>query len=498
MLKYYLFFSIFFLISTLNAQEKRTFSPGSGNGLLQVYQNPALLSGGPIKVDVIYSGMAFNYQNSWFGVKKTSLGPDFKMAKPSSYLPDSSWENTAPGTANNIFKNLVFFDAASPKISFQSRIYMPSFMVNVTRDQTVFFTWSVRTNFSITGVNRKMTEFFKSEFDLSVTQNNPLKGGVLAASYQTWAEYGFGWAGKIYQNGHHTLRGGVTIKMLQGLQAAEAMLDGVDMLFSNKDTMSYVKTKLHYAVSTNTGPEDFTSLGALYHRVSKPSLGFDFGMVYEWRKEVKNAKGKSSIPRVFEQAAKFRGSLALTDIGGMKFEKEGIFYDLDVNLNNTGLNSYNNAKNFKQVDSLIRLNYNSVGQSGTFRMALPAALNIQADYVLKGGWHAALMMKFSGLRKANTFQVRDFTTITVLPGYEHKWFEFSVPLSYNTVSGGTGRYVMYGLSTRLGPVAIGFPDIGAFTLNDIRSLQGYIVFKSPIYYRKVKSKSKNGKDKNKY
>lgn len=491
-----LFFTIQIVLAS--AQEKRSFSPGAGNGLLQVYQNPALLSGGPIKVDVIYTGIAFNYQNSWFGVKKSSLGPDFKLLKPTSYQPADSWGNTAPGTADNIFKNLVFFDAASPKLTLQSRIYMPSFMINVTREQTVFFTWSIRENFSISGINRKMTEFFKSEFDLSVTQNNPLLGGVLAASYQTWAEYGIGWAGRVFHKGNHTLRGGVTVKMLQGLQAAQVMFDGIDLLFSNKDTSSYVKTKLHYAVSTNTGPEDFQSLGSLYHRVAKPSLGFDFGMVYEWRKEVKNAKGKSSIPRVYEQAAKFKGSIALTDIGGMKYEKEGIFYDLDVNLNNTGFNSYSKAKNFKQIDSLIRLNYNVVGQSGTFRMALPASLNVQADYVLRGGWHTAVLMKFSRLRKANTIQVRDFTSVTVLPGYEHKWFEFSLPLTYNTVSGGAGRYVMYGLSARMGPLVIGFPDIGAFMLSDIRSLQGYVVFKSPIYYRKVKTKSKNGKDKNKY
>ena len=138
---------------------------------------------------------------------------------------------------------------------------------------------------NLDGISQQIISLFEKELDFTVTQNNRIQNKNLTVVQMAWAEYGLTYAKVLNDKGKHFLKAGITPKLLQGLESAYLLVKDLDFLFSTKDTLSYFSTNFSFGHSANINSplKSNQPLRDTYHRVAKPKLGLDFGIIYEWR-----------------------------------------------------------------------------------------------------------------------------------------------------------------------------------------------------------------------
>ena len=93
----------------------------------------------------------------------------------------------------------------------------------------------------------------------------------------TWAEYGLSYARVLKEDGEHFLKAGVTVKLLQGLEAAYLNIKNLDFNFTTSDTLSLFKSEVSYGHSANLDPliKEFEKENPTFDKVkSRSSICF--------------------------------------------------------------------------------------------------------------------------------------------------------------------------------------------------------------------------------
>jgi outer membrane protein OmpA-like peptidoglycan-associated protein len=496
---------IFILILTLLSTKvvaQDYFAYGSSNfaGVQSVLSNPANAADNRLKFDLLLGGADFNFNNSWFGVKRDAL----KLSGANSALPDS-WQNTTPNVPNNIFKNFHFISSKkSRSLNIENRILLPSFLIQLNSKNAIAFNWSVRQFTNMDGMSPQLSYLAEKEMDLNVTQNNRVQNKNFAFVQMSWAEYGMTYARVLSQKPKHFFKGGVSGKILQGLESAYLIVNNLDFLFSTKDASSYFNSNFDYATSANLQSNSFDDkkpVGSFYHYVTKPALGLDLGVVYEWRPNYQDYKVKSDEKhfglRKDVNKYKIKFGASINDIGRIKFQKVGNYYDLNVALNKDNLTTYTDVSSTKMFDSLLKANFSKQNVDKEFRILLPTAINTQMDVALNKFFYLNLSTHLSNLFRNNLYKVHNNTAFCFAPRFESYWFDLSIPFTYNTLSAKRYKEIMTGLNVKIGPVSFGSNDLlPLFNGSDVRAVNFYALLKLSIPYKQDRDKDKDGiKDK---
>jgi len=466
------------------AQDFIGYNQSNYAGVNGIFTQPASIADGRLKFDFNLTALNLSLYNNYVGIKRRNLN--------NQAFTDAMKD----GLVANKFITLKDNDK-DKRLHLSNRIMGPSIMINFKRKYAVGFTSSIRNYINIDGVSPALAKLAFENFDYPLLWKTNLKDTKLSLQEMSWAEYGLTYAQVIKENDSHYLKAGVTLKLLQGIQSAYLFVNDLDYNFSAQDTLSIFHSDIHYGHSDNLSLNNWqiggrnTGTKILDFSQSYPGFSFDIGAVYEWRpsylKYQYNMDGEKDLWRKDQNKYKLKLGFSITDIGSIKFKKSIASGDFSANINMWDLNSadFSSIQGFNQT---IKKNFIPLNSKTTYRMNLPTALSIQADYLVWKDFYVNLTPFIAFTFKNNDTKVHDFTSITLTPRYDHKWFGAFVPIQYHVLNG-----LKAGSAFKIGPIILGTSNLGAFvSKKELYGADFYTIIKIPILYRKIKDKDNDG------
>ncbi len=481
------------IIISIKIHSQDYFSFGGGNfcGLNQVIANPAAAADNRLKFDFMM-GADLNFNNSWFAIKRAAL-TSTRTAGQVKF--PTTWNNLTPNVPDNVYKNFIPVSTKKDRAAIlENRIIMPSLLLRLDQKQSIALTWNIRQITNIDGISSQLANLFEKELDLSVTQNNKVNNKRLSIVQMMWAEYGLTYARVLMDRDQHFIKAGLTSKLLQGIESGYMVINDLNFYLSNQDTSSYLNGSVSYARSANfNSPFKDGHLDPSFYRfTAKPSLGFDFGVIYEWRPDFekyryKNENGEQTWRNDLNKY-KLKFGVSVTDIGKIKFNKEGKYYDLDIVVKNSDITKFFTLTNLSMLDSMLRADYSSPNQKTSYSIGLPAALNTQIDYAFNRFLYVNLSSHITNLYNTKSYRVHNYSAICLAPRIEHYWFNVSLPFSFNALSANRYKYLATGINVRLGPLSFGTNDLSPFFKGDVSALSFFALLKVSVPCKKFKDR----------
>jgi hypothetical protein len=282
-----------------------------------------------------------------------------------------------------------------------------------------------------------------------------------------WGEVGVTYGTILSRDGDAILQGAATVKRLFGVAGAGVRLDNWNYIVRDS---SYLETQ---NFNGEYGFNDPTA-GLLNGK----GWGFDIGFTYKVRK----SSSSEYVPHspCTDGDYRYRVGISLLDFGRVSFT--GPFYRNEFNMNESSeWENYQGttADEVSDIDSLINNNFNLVeqnGDDGRFRMKLPSAISAQIDYNLTHNFYVFGIITY-GLPRLNSLGVQRASYLGVVPRWEIKRFEVSLPLSMYE-----WKHPQVGLAMRLNSVIIGSDNLGGLLFNqNIYGADFYFSLKYTIF-----------------
>ncbi|MDI1355621.1 MAG: DUF5723 family protein [bacterium] len=490
-----LFACLVLLLVNVSAQDYQGFVTSNYAGVTGAIVNPANIVDSRMKFDMTLFGNNTNFSSNYIGVKASSLPKPADLLSFGKATFPSSWSNTDKNSPDYFKNNLVRYQSDHDKGMYVStRLVLPSFMVNLNSKNALALSIGARNYVNIEGLSPALADAAYNEFSDPSIFLKKIKNPHFGMQQMAWGEYGLTYAHVFKDDGEHFFKAGITPKLLQGLTASYFSIDNLEFAIDTTNIYSFVSSQVHYSYSDNV---DISANGGPTINF-KPSYGFglDIGGVYEWRPKFQDHKydmdGKKDLWRKNENKYELKASLAVVDIGGIRYNKGIYSNDFDVKITawNLGTLDFNGIKGF---DSTMNSKFPSSKTDNSFKMSLPTAINAQVDYHLGKIFYVNLMGHIANLRGYKTLNVHDYTTISLAPRVEWSWAEASLPVSYNTFNAQAGQNIKVGAMLRLGPFIFGTNDLSTYVnAKDIYHANFYFMVKVPIPYTKVRDRDKDG------
>ncbi|MDZ4664561.1 MAG: DUF5723 family protein [Bacteroidota bacterium] len=472
-------------------------------GVLGVYSNPASIADNRLTFDMSLFALNFVADNNYVGVKRSAL----KRAKDAQgKTVFTEWSDTDRNSPTYYKNNFITKTGPKDKSVYTGlRVVLPSFMVSINHKNSIAFNWSIRNYANVDGISPNLAKLAYEEFVYPSLWVTNLNNKNLHVAQMCWAEYGLTYARVLKEDGKHFLKAGATVKLLQGIDAAYIRIQNLDYNFLTSDTLSLFKSEVQYAHSDNLDPflsgatdSKFDSQEAVKYMLRNakyPGFGFDIGMVYEFRPEFEKYKfdmdGEKGLWRRDKNKYETKISFAINDIGGIRYKKGLIANDFtaDVALWNLKAVNINSVDGF---DSLMSNMFVSRPTQTTFKMSLPTAINIGVDQHLWKPFYVSLNANLCNLQKNKTARVHDYTTISLAPRFDHKWFGLTLPINYSSLTARRGEAITLGTMLRLGPLVLGTNNMPGLFYKDIYGASFYAALKIPVPAGHPRDRDKDG------
>lgn len=475
-------------LQPVGAQDFLGYGNSNYGGLQALEVNPASIVDGRYRVEIgLYGTVGFT--NDYLGLKRSAFGNlgdafGFREKDPlGNAIYEEYWtENWRDNTAKQLFSSgnvsLGFILSLGPKSAFA-------------------FTTRARAILSASNVNSYLMKAFLEEFELApgseaatLIYGNPIFSDNANAQMISFAEYGLSYGHTILDKGRHFLKGAGRVKYLQGIASTTATADELGVIIKNADTLTALPgTNFSLSYSDNF---NFSELISSFQQEAKPSVGFDVGMIYEFRPRYMDYRyrtdGKTSKTVPGEPKYLLRVGVSLTDIGQLTFKQNvfsGNFAVIDTSdLVNFTSEDFEEFKN-KLVDGLVS-NNDSVG---TYKLKLPTALGIQLDWHVYRKWFLGFSMR-QQLEANSPFRAQEPSRYVFTPRYESNALEVALPIGFDNLGNNT-----IGTLMRVGPVMLGSNSLISTALlndGDIYSLDVFFGIKIGLKYKLAPDRDKDG------
>lgn len=455
------------------AQDYLGYTTGNYSGVSSLTYNPAGIVDSRFKVDIALTGANVYVGNNYVGVDKIALfNPKYFNDEDfaDKYLLRSTNKKSYAGYVN-------------------ASIQLPSALITLTKNDAIAISGRIRSVTNINGLEQPIMDLVWESLKYQPNWDQTFTNKRVEAQTNTWAEYGISYGRVLYNKGQHFLKGGITVKLLQGLGSAHMFATDVSYKFENADTVDIAKADVNYGHSDNLIFDTNNGNDFKYEFVANPTVGFDFGFEYEWRPKYADYQyemdGKKGLWRRDKNKYKLKVGFSVLDLGSIKYTKSPNSRNFTANVEDLPTSSFDNVKDIQSFDSTLNSLFTNTEDKGSYRMGLPAAISFQVDWNIWKG----LYLNFSPFISltpgtSNPHKSRVWNNYALTPRYELKWFGVYLPNAYNTLSGFNS-----GISLRLGPVIIGsgtlFSSLGK---KAVRETDVHVLFKIPIPYGKPKDR----------
>lgn len=446
----------------LYGQAFMPFAQSNYAGVSSLVLQPAAIADSRYKSDLLFLGVEASVNNNYVSIKRDAI---FKRI---------SWEE------ENFVENYLLkkVDGNDKTVFAGTSIILPSFMINLNNKSALAFTSRIRSITNIDNISEDLAQLAWEGFDYEPLLYTQLNNANLNMQSNNWLEFGFTYARVIMDKEKHFLKGGATIKFLQGAASGYAYMKDISYRLDSPDTLSLFQSKVNYGISNTFDDEGIPKIGG----ISDPGFGLDLGLVYEYRPDIErfkyNMDGQEGLLRDDLDKYMFRVGLSLIDFGHINYQKGFYSQDFvadirDWNISDMQINS------IEDFNDTLRSKFNfNENASETYKMGLPTALSLQLDYNIGKGFYVNFT-PYLALRKGTNMIAKThyFSSYSLTPRYDRKWFGVAVPLFIDEFS----RFNA-GVSFRLGPVWIGSNSLIRNALaDDIYGFDAYAMVKIPIF-----------------
>ncbi|UZO80215.1 DUF5723 family protein [Aquimarina sp. ERC-38] len=460
-----------FLLFTIAASSQSYIGLLTDNysGVHGVISNPANVVDSRFRTDINLVGISSLFGNDFYSVGLSDLDTDTDFADDSFLDPSDS---------NNLFGN--------------ADILGPSFMFNINAKNSIALTTRGRVLYNVNDISGQTYESLIEDFDDQ--DDFMVNEGDFFVTGTAWAEIGLTYGRVLMDKQTHFLKGGLTLKYIQGIANFYTLGENVTLDYDadgtalpGGQTSGTIETTGTVTYGSNSDDEfdDF--------EVAESATGFgaDLGLVYEWRPDykeyqIKNKEGETVWDRNVNKY-KLKFGMSLTDLGSINFDG-GTQTTYNINGSITE-EEYDNAEN---IEEALNDFYTVIDDGASENSVLPTALHVNGDWNINHKFYVNLNADLSLTSKSKLNANRITNIVTLTPRFERKWFTFQVPLSVLQYSG-----FQAGTGFRAGPLYLGSGSIISSLISDnVNAIDFYFGLKVPIYHRKVKDQDGDGiKDK---
>lgn len=453
-----------FACSAINAQNFFGLHNSNFNGINAIYFNPAGIADSRWRVHA--NAICFNnsFQNNY-----ASLDLPVSMRKLiTGNVPDSMKGPNGKVQWNNawIKENL---DGKPKSAYFLLELRGPGIMKSVGKGMAFAIATRVRFGLNFNNVSEGILRFARTANDTGGPNLGYISDNSFAINSSLYQEFSGSFAKVILNREAYYIKLGATAKYLQGLGAAYAINEGIKF-HREGDTVVIDRSKLNVGYSSPDFINNFKNglINAVlpsFKNVNGNGLGFDIGGIIEWRPKVTDIL--TSNNRYL-----FKAGLSVMDLGAINYKSKVTNYSAYNNypVRFTSDSAFSAAFN-KGVDSGLAYmeqyakdSFNYKKGSDQFKVSIPSVINFNFDYnVFK--WFYVGVNWTQSLLSPTKVAFRRPSSLMVIPRFEHRLFEVSLPLSlYNDYkNAGMGFYL------RVGPAYIGsdnlFKSINRATFN---------------------------------
>jgi outer membrane protein OmpA-like peptidoglycan-associated protein len=422
--------TLIFLTTVINsrAQSYLGYFNDNYSGVTGVLYNPASIADSPYKAHINLISFSVSGANDYFGVKATDL---FK----SSY---------------NINDDAKTFPSRNNNFALNTDIMGPSFMVNLAPKHTIAISSRLRGMANIKDANgNALNNFYKG---LDTTNFSELSGDF-NASMQSWAELGLSYATVLLDKEKHFIKGGLTLKYLQGIANGYAYGKNVSANYTynsgNPGNSQLVTTgELTYGGTKETNNAIFSNDPKVDYANRGSGFGGDIGFVYEYRPNYNDSDASKY---------KLRVGLSVTDIGSIKYkDTERLSYNTNGSISKS---QYDASTSLQGV--LANAGYASIPVSDDASANLPTAAHANIDLNIFKKFFVGLNGDLSLTDKADVNTISIANTVNLTPRYESKWFSFYVPVTWMEY-----REAQVGAGFRVGPLFLGSGSVISNLVSD--------------------------------
>lgn len=469
------------VFSQLQAQEYLGIINSNYAGTIGTQLNPSSFVGSKLRFDVNLISGGSSFDNTYLYIPKEDLiffgfGNIVDIIKNKEFL--TRWDPDNPNDPQSL--------------TFSAEALGPSFMINFANRHSLGFGVGAKafnTMYNIPahiGENAYQYLEDQSLYNINWTTDN------MQMDILSWVEYGLNYGLIFYQDKRHLVKGGATLKVIDGFGAGYMKNADVTYNIVSSDTILFGPTSLDYGRTDFNSFEDIDGYNDLKHG---GGFGWDLGFTYmllrdssEWTYQMDQHWWADPDKNNY----KLRIGASLIDMGSLKFNKTSNTYHLETN--DASYPSWNGEHYNSNIDFDKTLSYVFYGDStasfvdDNFKMKLPGAFSIQVDWnAYKNLFVNATII--TGFNSGNEQGIVRPDIYSLTPRYEHKWFEVAVPLSVEYYGHTKARI---GLALRAGPVFAGTDEIGSLlAINDMEGADIYAGIKFNIPQRKLKDIDKD-------
>ncbi|WP_067148671.1 DUF5723 family protein [Pseudotamlana agarivorans] len=451
----------------MHSQSFNGFLTDNYSGVNSVILNPANIVDSRFKTDINIVGASTFVGNDYTGV-------NFMDAVKGDFDFDDD-ANTYPSDNNNALWNTDILGLA--------------FMFNLNENSSLAVTTRARAFVTAHNVNGNLIK----NFDSDDSEDVYVDAGNLITTGHAWGELGVTYARVIINDRTKFLKGGLTVKYLQG--GGSARLNGnnvtanlvADGAGPNMPTLE-TTGELTYAAFDTSFDED----GYEYELPKASGVGFDLGFVYEWRTnypdyQKTNAKGETHYLKD-KNKYKLKLGLSITDIGSINY-KEGVEETYDITRGAVSVEDIeDDFDNADDIEDFLNNYYTIVNSSTGYKVNLPTALHFNADWSFTNRFYLNLNTDLSLVSKEKVSATRVANTVSLTPRFESKFFSFYLPMGIVQYSG-----FQAGAGFRAGPLYIGSGSVlSALVSDNSKAADVYAGVKIPIYQGRSKDKDDDG------
>lgn len=456
----------FFLFyhSGVSGQEMLGASLGNYNGLNGSLLNPSVMTNSRNYAEVNFLTADFFANNTAFYI------PYSDISLTGMFRPD--YEFPVYGKKNNSFN---IYENRNLKSAVQNtRILGPSVMYQYGK-HAFALTTGVRYMVTSNNIPWEIPVFAFESLDYEPLQNVNFNDYNIDAVTQAWMEVGLSYAYVLYDYMEDHISVGASIRSVWGYSGIYGEVNNMNYIVANDSTINIknLNGQAAFALPLNYSTADELVNDPFF---KGSGIGIDIGATYTRKRYVDRNRWEKPCEQRFEDYI-YKIGFSILDIGRVKYKHNAQVHDYnDVSQYwiNFDTISYTNVNQVVSEISDVFYGDPTASYAGDqFNIGLPMAVSLQFDYHLKHYEKFYVGAFWIQPIRFNMHTLRRPAQISVVPRYETKQLEFSLPITLFEYV-----YPRIGLAARFSFFTIGTERLGTYLgIGDLNGLDLYFSFK---------------------
>ncbi|MCC6600558.1 MAG: OmpA family protein [Crocinitomicaceae bacterium] len=345
------------------------------------------------------------------------------------------------------------------------------------------FSWNTHSLFTAKNIDSDIASMLIFNQPLSADSMSVVKKDDASVNAMIWRDYGLTFSGVLLDEGNHFIKGGITGKLLSGIDALHFSFSSLKYKWLTSDSIQ---------INSSAG-NFFHSPGATLSDgyVPRPrgdtgrGYGIDLGLVYEFRRPRNNYQYEmDDSVYVNHQISKHLFSIGFSVIDIGKITLPSAPYSSSIGSSDfvVTANELSDIDATEDLDLIVAQKMNAKKNASNFKMKLPTTFNSFIDIDIYNGLGINVSYMFSpGFNKPQIAGVSRPSMLMITPKFENEKVGIFLPWRKDAFGQSS-----IGFTINTGPVFLGTSDIG----NLMKSFKGkaetvdvMIGFKIPIRYK---------------